>query len=103
MNLKGGGDCIIIPGAQDAAGAVQPDKVCGSKNGLPTATADGMADANSKTVCCKSPIVHCIFLQALFLTFYSSVLIEVQDIFFIFQHFLSQEVLIKDRTAIVFS
>ena len=55
--MKGGGDCIIIPGAQDAAGAVQPDKVCGTKNGLPTATADGMADANSKTVCCKWPVV----------------------------------------------
>ena len=53
MALKGGGDCILIPGAQDANGGVQPDKVCGTKNGLPTATADGMADANSKTVCCK--------------------------------------------------
>jgi len=51
MALKGGGDCILIPGAQDANGGVQPDKVCGTKNGLPTATADGMADANSKTVC----------------------------------------------------
>ena len=53
MALKGGGDCILIPGAQDANGGVQPDKVCGTKNGLPTATADGTAAANSKTVCCK--------------------------------------------------
>jgi len=51
MALKGGGDCILIPGAQDANGGVQPDKVCGTKNGLPTATADGTAAANSKTVC----------------------------------------------------
>ena len=44
----GGGDCILIPGAEDAMMAPKPDKVCGTKAGLPTA-----ADMAEKTVCCK--------------------------------------------------
>ena len=50
---NGGGDCILIPGAEDAAMAPKPDKVCGTKAGLPTA-----ADMAEKTVCCK------LFLQS---------------------------------------
>ena len=52
--MKGGGDCILIPGAQKADdGAVVPDKICGTKNGLPTETHADSMDENSKTICCK--------------------------------------------------
>ena len=51
--MKGGGDCILIPGAQDAAGVAKPDKICGTKNGLPTETHADSMDENSKTICCK--------------------------------------------------
>ena len=53
--LKGGGDCIIIPGAADADAVPKADKICGTMNGLVTVTtATGNSDAaNSKTICCK--------------------------------------------------
>jgi len=52
--LKGGGDCIIIPGAEDTANPAVPkaDKICGTMNGLVTAAVTSASDAaNSKTIC----------------------------------------------------
>jgi len=46
---KGGYDCVIIPGAMNAASALKPPKICGSMMGLITATG-----TISVTVCSKS-------------------------------------------------
>lgn len=48
---KAGGDCILIPGAENAAGMFKPDKICGTKMGLNTGTAAGM---QHKTICSTS-------------------------------------------------
>ena len=49
-------------------------------------------------------VINLIIFTGTLVDIYTLVfLIEVQDILIIFQHFLSQEVLIKDRTAIFFS
>jgi len=48
--MKGGGDCVLIPGAQKADdAAVVADKICGTKNGLVTASIDD--GTGSKTIC----------------------------------------------------
>ena len=50
--LKGGYDCIIVPGAMDAAGVAKTPKICGSMMGLATATCIANA-CTGKTICCK--------------------------------------------------
>lgn len=51
----GGGDCLIIPGAEKTAAATVPvnEFYCGSMMGLATAIAAANTDALSKTVCSK--------------------------------------------------
>ncbi len=51
----GGYDCIMIPGAIDAADAIKPPSQCGNIVGLITA-AGALAAVGQKTVCSKIPI-----------------------------------------------
>lgn len=44
-----GWDCLMIPGAEDAAGVNKPNTICGNGKGLFTA-----AGGASKTVCSRS-------------------------------------------------
>lgn len=48
ITVMGGYDCIMIPGAENAAGAIKPDKICGNNMGIITATG-----TTSATLCCK--------------------------------------------------
>jgi hypothetical protein len=48
ITASGGYDCILIPGAENAAGTMKPNKICGNNAGL--FTAGGVVSA---TVCCK--------------------------------------------------
>jgi hypothetical protein len=43
-----GYDCILIPGAENAAGAIKPNKICGNNMGIITA-----AGETNATLCCK--------------------------------------------------
>jgi len=49
--VMAGYDCIMIPGAVSTGSALKPDKICGSKMGLVTATT--AAATTNKTVCSK--------------------------------------------------
>lgn len=52
-----GGDCIIIPGAVNAAGMVKPDKICGTMMGLNTEVETATADvADSSTTVCSTHV-----------------------------------------------